>query len=249
MGLIREAVYFCRRREDLSSRTQTQKTDVTFYFSTIKKVSQYLIDRSKFLYHMILPFIQYYVAYDLMYRIETLSYKYLNLSNYMKYCQLIEKLLINIEDKYIMEQKNVDKKFKMAAHSKKYNRDLRYDINYENGTLKYKEYKLINLRTAKNIIIWKKIIIEKNILHIEGVDNLWIPKENYFYFCKLGNKTFYPKIEQYSNNDFITVFGVVEKGKIVVFNIPIEKEKIQVLYMFISYRNNSCEILSTPGYF
>lgn len=130
-----------------------------------------------------------------------------------------------------------------------YNKDLRYDIIYENGTLKYKKYNLINLITARNIIIWKKISIENNILHLEGVDNLWIPKDNYFYFCKLGNKTFYPKIEQYSNNDFITMFGVIEKGKIIIFNIPMENKEIQVVNTFISYMNNSLEILTTPGYF
>ena len=249
IGLIREAVYFCRRREDSSSRTQTQKTDVKFYFSTIKDVSQYLIDRSIILYNKILPFIQFYVAYDLMYRIESLSYKYLNLYNYIKYYHLIEKLLSNVKDKYLMEQKNVDKKFKIVALSKKYNRDLRYDIIYENGTLKYKKYNLINLRTARNIIIWKKISIENNILHLEGVDNLWIPKDNYFYFCKFGNKTFYPQIEQYSNKDFSTMFGVIEKGKIIIFNIPMENKEIQVVNTFISYMNNSLEILTTPGYF
>ena len=249
MGLIKEAVYFCRRREDSSSRTQTQKTDIKFYFNTINDVSLYLIERSKFLYNKILPFIQFYVAYDLLYRIESPSYKYLNLSNYIKYYHLIDKILLKIEDKYIMEQKNGDKKLKIAALSKKYNRDLRYDIIYENGTLKYKEYNLINLRTARNLIIWKKITIEKNILYLEGVDNLWIPKDNYFYFCKLGNKTFYPKIEPYSNNDFITMFGVIEKGKIISFNIPIENKDIQILYTFFSYMNNTLEILTTPGYF
>lgn len=45
------------------------------------------------------------------------------------------------------------------------------------------------------------------------------------------------------------MFGVIEKGKLIIFNIPIENKEIQVLYIFISYRNNSCEILTTPGYF
>ena len=120
MGLIREAVDFYRRREDSNSWTQTQKGNVKFYFSTIKDISQYLINRSIILYNKILPFIQFYVAYDLIYRIESPSYKYLNLSNYIKYYHLIEKLLSNVEDKYLIEQTNVDKKFQIAALSKKY---------------------------------------------------------------------------------------------------------------------------------
>ena len=115
MGLIREAVYFYRRREDSNSWTQTQKGNVKFSFSTIKDISQYLINRSIILYNKILPFIQFYVAYDLIYTIESASYKYLNLSNYIKYYHLIEKLLSNVEDKYLIEQTNVDKKFQIAA--------------------------------------------------------------------------------------------------------------------------------------
>ena len=120
IGLIREAIYFCRKRKDFTSRTQKQRKDVEFYFSTIQKVSNYLLNLSKNLYNKIVPFIQFYLAYDILFRIETLSYLYLNSSNYIKYCNLIDILLQNIDDKYILEQKCIDNKFKMVALSKKY---------------------------------------------------------------------------------------------------------------------------------
>ena len=40
MGLVREAIYYCRKRYDFSSRTQNQKRDIAFYFSTIFDVSK-----------------------------------------------------------------------------------------------------------------------------------------------------------------------------------------------------------------
>ena len=244
MGLIREAIYFCRKRNDFSSRTQTQKKDVKFYFLTIQEVSQYLIDISKKLYDRILPFIQFYVAYDILFRIETLSYKYLNLDDYQKYCKIIINLLQNIDDKYILEQKVINNKFKIVALSKKYNRDLRYAINLENGVLKFSYYNLIDFKTAGNIIIWKKISIKNDILHLEGVDNLWIPKEKYFYIGEMGGRIFYPKVENYSSNDFNTLFGLIETGKIVIFDIPLTNLDNIVISFNISFKNETYEILT-----
>ena len=158
MGLIREAIYFCRKRNDFSSRTQTQKRDVKFYFLTIQEVSQYLIDISKKLYNQILPFIQFYVVYDILFRIETLSYKYLNLDDCQKYCEIIVNLLQNIDDKYILEQKVINNKFKIVALSKKYNIDLTFGINLKNGVLKFSSYNLIRLQNCR-----KHYNLEKNI--------------------------------------------------------------------------------------
>ena len=190
MGLVREAIYYCRKRYDFSSRTQNQKRDIAFYFSTIFDVSKYLIDSSIVLYNKILPFIQFYIAYDLLFRIQSTSYKYLNSVNYKKYCSLLYDLLQKVDDKYIMEQRNVPNKFKILALSKKYKRDLRYNIIFQSGILKYLDYPLINLNIARNIIIWKAISINNNILHIEGIDSLWIPSINYFSFVNSEIRSF-----------------------------------------------------------
>ena len=249
MGLIREAVYYCRKRNDLTSRTQTQKKDKKFYFSTIQKVSKYLINYSKILYNKIMPFIQYYIAYDLLFRIEALSYKYLNSFDYFKYCILIKKLLKNIDDKYILEQKGFENKFKIIALSIKYKKDIRNNIKFDEGKFKYSDYILENLKVKKNTILWQKISIENNILHLEGLDNLWFQKEKYFYFCLIGNKTYVAKIEDYPNNDLNCLFGVVERGKIIIFDIDLEIVEKQVIHIYISYLEQNYEILTTQGYF
>ena len=248
MGLIKEAVYLCRKRADTSSRTQTQQKDLDFYFSSIYNVGQYLMQLSLELYKKIQPFVQYYIAYDILFRFESLSFKYLDSSNYKKYCELIESVLKKIDDKYILEQKNFINAYKILALSKKYNKDIRYDVYLEKGCLKYSDYTLINLRKYKNIIIWKKIRIVNNTLHLEGIDNLWITKNNYKYFCKIGNKTYYPEIVKYNSHDLITLFGTFDEGKVVIFNIKIEEIFTQIIYMYISFFNISMEIFTNPGY-
>ena len=130
------------------------------------------------------------------------------------------------------------------ALSKKYNRDLRYAINLENGVLKFSYYNLIDFKTAGNIIIWKKISIKNDILHLEGVDNLWIPKEKYFYIGEMGGRIFYPKVENYSSNDFNTLFGLIETGKIVIFDIPLTNLDNIVISFNISFKNETYEIVT-----
>ena len=249
MGVVREAVYFCRKRYDLTSRTQIQKKDMNFYFSTIFEVSQYLINNSLVLYKKILPFIQFYIGYDLLFRIESLSYQFLNTTNYKNYCYLIDDLLQKVEDKYILEQKNVLDKFKILALSRKYKKDLRNDIILKNGTLHFFYFPLINLNIARNIIIWKIISIENDILHIEGIDNLWFPKEKYYFFCKFGNRIFYEKYELYFNQNFNSLYGVIEKGRTIYFDIPLENIKNETVHFYINYMNDYCEIFPTPGSF
>ena len=247
MGLIKEAVYLCQKREDTTSRTQTQQNDLDFYFSSIYNVGQYLMKLSLELYKQIQPFVQYYIAYDILFRFENLSFKYLDSSDYKKYCELIESVLKMIEDKYILEQKNFISAYKILALSKKYNKDIRYEVYFEKGCLKYSDYTLINLKKYKNIIIWKKIEIINNTLHLEGIDNLWITKD-YKYFCKIGNKTYYPEIVKYNSHDLITLFGTFDEGKVIIFNIKFEEIFTHIIYMYISFFNISTEIFSNPGY-
>ena len=106
---------------------------------------------------------------------------------------------------------------------------------------------MINLKKYKNIIIWKKIEIINNTLHLEGIDNLWITKD-YKYFCKIGNKTYYPEIVKYNSHDLITLFGTFDEGKVIIFNIKFEEIFTHIIYMYISFFNISTEIFSNPGY-
>ena len=73
--------------------------------------------------------------------------------------------------------------------------------------------------------------------------------EKYFYFCLLGNKTFVPKTVNYPNNDFNSLFGLVDKGKIHIFEIPLENIDKQTFSIYLSYMNTICEIFPIQGFF
>ena len=107
------------------------------------------------------------------------------------------------------------------------------------------------MTTEKNIIIWRFIQVKNNTLHLEGKDNFWLPREKYCYFCKLRSRTYFPKYIKYSGYDFITMYGIIEKGRIVSFDIPLQKiyTKPEIIHFYISYMGSSVEIFPTLGLF
>jgi hypothetical protein len=79
----------------------------------LKSVDGYLIEKSIQLYNKILPFIQFYIAYNTLFSIILPSNKYLDSRKYKLYCKAIENNIKKIEDKYIFEQKISNLKIKI----------------------------------------------------------------------------------------------------------------------------------------
>ena len=250
MGLVKEAIYYYRRRADSSSTVQSQKNNKEFYFKTLNDVEYYLINKSISLYNKTIPFIKFFVGYDVLYRIKSNANKLLDEKAFKEYCIIIEDLLNKIEDKYILEQKNLNNNYKLLALSKKYKKDLRHNLVIVNNYLFYLNYTMLDFRNNKNIIIWRILEMKNNILHLEGKDNLWIPREKYYYYCKLGNKIFYPKYIEYPNFDVITMYGINQKGRILIFDIPFEKDiDNQTFKFYISFKNYNEEIYTSLGWY
>ena len=84
--------------------------------------------------------------------------------------------------------------------------------------------------------------LKGNKLHLEGEDRCWLPSEKFYYFCKYGDSIFYPNFYFYSGYDFITMYGIINKGRIVVFDILLNNNELQQLHFFISYENIVSEI-------
>ena len=242
IGFVKEAIYYYRKRADSTSAIQNTEQNPNFYFTTIMNVHIYLINKSKELFNHITSFIQFYLAYEMIFRISSPAYKYLDLINYNKYIKLIENIISEIDDKYILEQKIFSVKKKLFILSIKYKRDIRYDLILNEQALIYSNYTLINFYGNTETIVWRILEIKGNIVHFEGEDLCWLPRNKYFYFARLGDKIFFPKYHYYSVFDFITIFGTIIKGRIITFDIIINNIEKEELYFYISYMNKKIEI-------
>ena len=249
IGLIKEAIYYYRKRKDSTSAIQNKINKEGFYTSIIKSVDQYLLNKSINLYNRIEPFIQYYIAYNSLFRIIIPSYLYLKASKFYSYSNLFENIIKHIEDKYIIEQKILSLKEKLLLLSKKYNKDIRNDVILKNQYFIYSDFILINLKEAKNILIWKILEIKNNYLHLEGKDDFFLSQNTYFYYCLVSNKIIYPKYIYFSGYDLITMYGRSYKGRVVIFDIPIEDYNNISINFYLSYKGIDSEIFPFLGWF
>ena len=240
--MLKEAIYYYRKRSDSSSSMQNNEKNKKFYFSTINLVQQYLINLSILLYNKILPFVQFYIAYEILFRIKSLSFRFLDYKSYKEYCSVIENLLKQIEDKYILEQKIFPSKLQIFALSIKYKKDLRNEINLNNNLFIYSNYSLINLKSKNDVISWIILDIKGNVLHLEGEDRIWLPRDKFYYYCKLGNKIFFPTYSFYSGFDYVTMFGCIHKGRIISFDISLDINDEKQLLFYISYNDKEIPI-------
>ena len=245
MGVIKEALYYYRWRADFSSTIQNQAKKEYFYSESLNFVEFFLINISNSLYNKTVPFVQFLIGYNLLFRIKNKSIlNILDNEKFKKYCVILDNLLRQIEDKYIIEQKIATYNYKLLALSIKYKKDIRYLVKFENNLFTYSQNIIGNMQKEKNIIIWKIMNINNNIMHIEGVDKFGFPKNNYFYYCEFKEQIFFPKIYYYNSNyDFKTMYGLIEKGRIVAFDIPIGRiQSASYLKFYVSYMDVSIEI-------
>ena len=250
MGVLKKALYFYRKRAEGNSIVQTAKTNDIFYFITPKLVHNYLLNLSLALFNIKVPFIQYYVAYDILFRMISSTYKYLSFPKYIKYRQIIIEILKRIDDKFILEQRNVGNSIKLFALSKKHKDDMRKYIKLENGKIKYNNHIMVEPEKNRYILALKYIDIQDNVLHIEGVDNCWFKRERYYFFCQINNTIFFPNYKNFEPLSLKTMFGTIIKGRILNFNIPLDNEYInQTIKFYFSYMNKTFEIFPLFGYF
>ena len=180
-GVLKNALYFYRKRFDGTSIIQSIKTDDIFYFKSPILYFQKILYISLIRFNKLLPFIQYLIAYEILFRIKISSYSYINLPKLIKYSQIILKLLKNLDDKYILEQRNVGNIIKFYSLSKKHDKDMRKFITFNDGNLIYNGYNIIQPANLKYLLILLFIDIKDNFLIIEAKDNCWLNKERYYY--------------------------------------------------------------------
>jgi glycosyltransferase involved in cell wall biosynthesis len=250
-GVVREALYNCRKRSDSSSASQIVEENRDFYFKTVDLVLHFLISESKSLYNSIQPFIQFYIAYEILFRISIEANKFLDSHDFDKYSNIIINLLEQIEDKYLLNMKNFHPMIIMFALSKKYNRDLRYKMILKNESLFYSNNEMINLGINRDIITLNFLENKDNILHLEIEDRFWMPKETFYYFIQIGNNTYFPNYLNNSNYKLVTMFGVINYGRILIYDISLElfndiNDKY-FLHFYICYNNEIIEIFPSIG--
>ncbi|MCQ4635275.1 CDP-glycerol glycerophosphotransferase family protein [Anaerovorax odorimutans] len=166
-GVVREAVYYYRKRINEDSAINTMTSSPAWYFDTPKYCYKNLFQYSKEKYGTVIPYIQYLVMYDLQWRLGTVMPLSFSEEDRNWYKDCLTGLLKEIDDKIIAQQRSLNFVYKIFALSLKYETDILQDVNLNGWKIQYKGTHLFSLR-AKYRLYLTNMQIRDGILHIEG---------------------------------------------------------------------------------
>lgn len=166
-GLVKDAIFYLRKRNDNTSLTQNSNIDITKFTNTIEYYYDYLIKLSKEKYNMVIPYIQYVVINGLKYRVSNQLPDILEEKTKKKYINTIEKLLKDIDDEVIIKTRNINMNIRYYLFKQKYKNDKNTTIS-EDKNIIYNNISIGKLNGSKKLYI-SSINIINNKLVLRGL--------------------------------------------------------------------------------
>ncbi len=123
-GVLREAVYYYRKRADQSSALDNATRNLSYYLDTPQYVYLGLADYSVELFGEVIPYIQYFLITDLQWRIRSKQgVGALSEENRNEYYRLLTECLQAVDDRIIFRQRRMSPAQKAYAIRMKYEGD------------------------------------------------------------------------------------------------------------------------------
>ena len=111
-GVIREAVYFYRKREEHTSAIDRSTENISWYTATVTGVFEELIRRSEEIHGKVIPYIQYLLITDLQWRLNRAIPDSLPADVADSYYESIMRILSKIDDDIIIGHRTISSKYK-----------------------------------------------------------------------------------------------------------------------------------------
>ena len=163
-GILSDVIYNYRRRNDETSAVQSSHLSRDWYIDTLKNCQLDLIDMYKKKLGNVPKFLQYFIMYDLQWKLKLGITDVLNEEEQKEYISLVEDLLQYIDDDVILNQVNIKIYYKMLALLIKNKGKM--NVSLEDKDLYFNNTCLCKLKRIKNTIEILKI--DNNKLYIDG---------------------------------------------------------------------------------
>lgn len=177
-GVMREAVYYYRKRMEGTSAVDLSKNSKPWYFNTTNLCFKVIIEESQKIFGYVLPYVQFLVMYDLQWRLKVATPAYFSEQEKREYEVILAELLNYIEDRIIIEQKSIGIPEKLFALSLKYQKDISCELYLEGANVLFRDIPFFNVR-GKNRLTISNLKIRKDVLFIEGATQLHLLPDDY----------------------------------------------------------------------
>ena len=238
-GVMNSVHYLYRKRINETSAIDTCQLKKDFYYSTLLNLHQNLIDYSIEKYDKILPYIQYILMYDLQWRIKRqIPEGILDITEQKQYINKIKDILFNIDDYIIMKQRDISLEHKIYALNLKYNYDITTNLVQIKKDFFYNNLFIFSAKN-KAFLRLSEISIKNNLLHIEGIINTAINKQDYKIIISDQNLKHYQVIlVDYKKQEKYNLEGHYYYNQYFKIDIPLTGDILKIKFL-LQYKDNS----------
>ena len=241
IGIVKEALYYCRRRKDHSSSVQTSSYSRSYYLDSPQYFAKDLISVCCTKLGRVPLFIQYVIMYDLQWKLHGGIPSILSESEYVYFLVLITDILKDIEPSIIIQQKYLTMEEKIACLSQRAGYDIRPLFVFRNNCYYLCDTVIIDSSKTGNFITWLSVHITQDNIHLLGRDECLLDRDSYSYILKTSTKIISPTYRDYPEANKYTIFGLFQKGRTVAFSFPVP-EKDEEICLFVRYSNHEYQI-------
>ena len=132
-GIVSSSIYYYRKRFNETSAIQKSNKKKYWYFDSIEYVHKYLISLSYEKFGKVIQHVQYFIMYDLQWRIRNGISIEMCESEKKKYIDSIRYLISQIDDEVILDQRNIGLNHKLITFHLKYGNGLDSCLGFDEG--------------------------------------------------------------------------------------------------------------------
>ena len=229
-GIISSTTYYYRRRKDATSAIQTSREKKYWYNETLENCHDFLIDMSIKKYGKVIQYVQYFLMYDIQWRIKTEILSELTKNEKEEYKEKIRKYIKLIDDDVIAFQKQMSLNYKLIALHVKYEEDFKKYLEYKENAIYFKNKLFANYEDLINYV--EIAYVDINKLKIEGNSIDELPM---YYKTNGKNRT---KINTFQRVANTNIFGEKYNIKKYGYNIEIPLKDINKIEFEIKVGKN-----------
>lgn len=219
-GIVNDAVYYYRRRENLNSAVQSLTRSKYYYIDRLQDYHLALIKSSLEKFGEVKPYIQNVVYYDFGWHLYHDVSKALGDEDYKEFLSLCKEILSYIDDSVIIQNEFHKPMTKKAVAMKlKYGEEVFFKncfYDKETQSINYGETVLVKTERNKYICNIYFAKIETGYFVIEGSISDWVTKigqDEVQLFLKVGDKKVKMKLKDDMLSSLNTCFGQETKLK------------------------------------
>lgn len=189
LGIISSSVHLYRKRFSENSAIQVKNFRDDWYLITPELCYKHAFELSKEKYGYVIPYMQYYVAYDYQWRLKEPIPDCISKETCEKYLKITKELFSEIDDQIMFEQKKLNADYKIEYLKFKYGEGITKEFTYKKRreSIFYKELYAYNL-TKNKFITLTKTEFNKDSLTFKGFVDINLPIEIYKINLVINNK-------------------------------------------------------------